>query len=67
MVIKSKEVKIGLTESIQNLTEVMNRSLEDARKFDAGNNAAGKRVRTALKDIPKKLKVIKAISLGKEV
>jgi len=65
---KSNNVEVSLTETIQNLIESIERlTLDDARKFDDGNNAAGKRVRAAFKEInvPAKLKAIKAISLRK--
>lgn len=63
-----------MTTEKQTLTDLMgevivdlNNAFLEGEKCDAGNKAAGGRFRKIIADIPKKLKIAKAVSLGKEV
>ena len=40
-----------ITKTLYNMQEQLESAIDDARKFDAGNNSAGTRVRKALQNI----------------
>ena len=40
-----------ITETLRNISEQLAGAIDDAEKFDAGNNSAGTRVRNAMQNI----------------
>jgi hypothetical protein len=61
---KEQPTTAGLLDEIH--TDVID-AIAEGEKCDAGNKAAGGRLRKIIAQIPKKLKIVKAISLGKDV
>jgi len=57
--------KATVTELLLELQDFLREALIEGEKFDKGNKAAGGRLRKLLPEAVKKIKTIKAVSLGK--
>jgi len=62
-----KVAQLTVTGLLEEVAAYLADATAEGIKCDAGNATAGKRLRKIIAVIPKKLKIVKAISLGKEV
>ena len=63
----AKKAQPTVTALLEEVAALLTEAAAEGEKFDRGNKAAGGRLRKIIAVIPKKLKIVKAISLGKEV
>jgi len=66
---QQKEVRMAktTTELLLELIDDLKPAIIEAEKLDKGNRSAGGRLRKIIAEVPKKIKIIKAVSLGKDV
>jgi len=48
-----------ITETLRNISEQLAGAIDDAEKFDAGNNSAGTRVRKAMQNIKNLAQIVR--------
>jgi hypothetical protein len=63
----AKKAQPTVTELLEEVSIALTEAMSEGEKFDRGNKAAGGRLRKIIAQIPKKLKIVKAVSLGKDV